>query len=63
FLLPLAAFLLGSLERSHREHAETLRERADQLERERIADAARAAAEERACGTACRPPSRRTRQV
>ena len=48
FLLPLAAFLLGSLERSHREHAETLRERADQLERERIADAARAAAEERA---------------
>jgi signal transduction histidine kinase len=48
FLLPLAAFLLGSLERSHREHAETLRERADQLERERIAEAARAAAEERA---------------
>lgn len=47
-LLPLAAFLLGSLERSHRERAEILRERADQLERERLADAARAAAEERA---------------
>jgi signal transduction histidine kinase len=48
FLLPVAAFLLGSLERSHREHAEALRERARQLERERIAEAARAAAEERA---------------
>jgi signal transduction histidine kinase len=47
-LLPLAAFLLGSLERSRREHAEILRERADQLERERRAEAARAAAEERA---------------
>ncbi|HEU4948238.1 MAG TPA: histidine kinase [Kribbella sp.] len=47
-LLPLAAFLLGSLERSHREHAEALRERTEQLERERIAEAARAAAEERA---------------
>jgi len=47
-LLPLAAFLLGSLERSQRERAEILRERADQLERERLADAARAAAEERA---------------
>ncbi|TDO54740.1 signal transduction histidine kinase [Kribbella sp. VKM Ac-2527] len=54
-LLPLAAFLLGSLERTRREHAETLRqhaetlrERADQLERERRAEAARAAAEERA---------------
>ncbi|TCM45909.1 sensor histidine kinase [Kribbella sp. VKM Ac-2568] len=47
-LLPLAAFLLGSLERTRREHAETLRERAEQLERERVAEAARAAAEERA---------------
>jgi signal transduction histidine kinase len=47
-LLPLAAFLLGSLERSHREHAETLRQRAEQLERGRLAEAARAAAEERA---------------
>ena len=54
-LLPLAAFLLGSLERTRREHAETLRqhaetlrERAEQLERERQAEAARAAAEERA---------------
>ncbi|WP_433163708.1 sensor histidine kinase [Kribbella sp. CA-247076] len=48
FLLPVAAWLLGSLERSHREHAAVLRERADQLERERVAEAARAAAEERA---------------
>ncbi|WP_344211900.1 sensor histidine kinase [Kribbella sancticallisti] len=47
-LLPLAAFLLGSLERTRREHAETLRERTEQLERERLAEAARAAAEERA---------------
>jgi signal transduction histidine kinase len=47
-LLPLAAFLLGSLERSQREHAAALRERAEQLERERAAEAARAAAEERA---------------
>ncbi|MFC5261537.1 sensor histidine kinase [Kribbella qitaiheensis] len=47
-LLPLAAFLLGSLERTRREHAETLRERAEQLGRERVAEAARAAAEERA---------------
>ena len=48
FLLPVAAFLAGSLERSHREHASALRERASQLERERVAEAARAAAEERA---------------
>ena len=48
FLLPVAAFLAGSLERSHREHAETLRERASELERERATEAARAAAEERA---------------
>ena len=48
FLLPVAAFLAGSLERSHRERAAALRERADQLERERAAEAARAAAEERA---------------
>ncbi|MEU4287400.1 histidine kinase [Kribbella sp. NPDC026596] len=48
FLLPVAAFLAGSLERSHREHASALRERANQLERERVAEAARAAAEERA---------------
>lgn len=48
FLLPVAAFLAGSLERSHREHASALRERADQLERERAAETARAAAEERA---------------
>ncbi|MEV0803142.1 histidine kinase [Kribbella sp. NPDC050281] len=41
FLLPVAAFLAGSLERSHRE-------RAAQLERERVSEAARAAAEERA---------------
>lgn len=48
FLLPVAAFLAGSLERSHREKAVALRERADQLERERAAETARAAAEERA---------------
>jgi signal transduction histidine kinase len=47
-LLPIAAFLAGSLERSHRERAAALRERADQLERERAAETARAAAEERA---------------
>ncbi|MEV5960511.1 histidine kinase [Kribbella sp. NPDC051952] len=48
FLLPVAAFLAGSLERSHREHAAALGERAEQLERERAAETARAAAEERA---------------
>ncbi|MGC4940035.1 sensor histidine kinase [Kribbella sp. DT2] len=48
FLLPLAAYLLGSLERTRRQNAEMLRDRADQLERERRAEAARAAAEERA---------------
>ncbi|MDX6248076.1 MAG: hypothetical protein QOF10_1436, partial [Kribbellaceae bacterium] len=47
-LLPLAAYLLGSLERSRREHAAILEERAEQLERERLAEAARAVAEERA---------------
>ncbi|MET9311018.1 histidine kinase [Kribbella sp. NPDC003505] len=47
-LLPVAAYLLGSLERSRREHAQFLEDRARQLQRERRAEAARAAAEERA---------------
>ena len=47
-LLPLTAFLLGTLARTSRDRAETLQERADQLERQRQSDAARAAAQERA---------------
>jgi signal transduction histidine kinase len=47
-MLPVGAFLAGSLERSHRELAAVLRQRTEQLERERRTEAARAAAEERA---------------
>ncbi|MFI5694797.1 sensor histidine kinase [Kribbella sp. NPDC051586] len=47
-LLPVAAFMAGSLERSHREYAAVLRERTARLEQERRTEAARAAAEERA---------------
>jgi signal transduction histidine kinase len=47
-LLPLSAYLLGTLARTSRARTEALEERADQLERRREADAARAAAEERA---------------
>ncbi|MBO2453490.1 hypothetical protein J4573_40805 [Actinomadura barringtoniae] len=47
-LLPLAAFLLGTLARTARERTAVLAERAVRLEREQEAHAARAAAEERA---------------
>src|SRR5919198_647405 len=47
-LLPLSAYLLGTLARTSRARTEALEERADQLERRREADTARAAAEERA---------------
>ena len=47
-LLPLSAYLLGTLARISRERAEALEERAEQLARGRAADVARAAAEERA---------------
>ncbi|MFB4320043.1 sensor histidine kinase [Actinomadura sp. 21ATH] len=47
-LLPMTAFLLGTLARTARERSEALVERSAQLEREREAEAARAAAEERA---------------
>jgi signal transduction histidine kinase len=47
-LLPLSAYLLGTLARTSRARTEALEERADQLERRREADAARGAAEERA---------------
>ena len=47
-LLPLTAYLLGALARTSRARTEALAEKARQLERERTADAARAAAEERA---------------
>jgi signal transduction histidine kinase len=47
-LLPLSAYLLGTLARISRERAEALEERAEQLARGREADVARAAAEERA---------------
>ncbi|WP_217711622.1 sensor histidine kinase [Actinomadura sp. NAK00032] len=47
-LLPMAAFLLGTLARTARERSDALAERSAQLEREREAEAARAAAEERA---------------
>ena len=47
-LLPLAAFLLGTLARTARERTGVLAERAVRLEREQAAHAARAAAEERA---------------
>lgn len=47
-LLPLSAYLLGTLARTSRARTEALEERAGQLERRREADAARAAAEERA---------------
>ncbi|RBQ14650.1 sensor histidine kinase [Spongiactinospora rosea] len=47
-LLPMTAFLLGTLARTSRERSDALAERSAQLERERQAEAARAAAEERA---------------
>ncbi|KAB2344726.1 sensor histidine kinase [Actinomadura rudentiformis] len=47
-LLPMCAFLLGTLARTARERSNALVERSVRLEREREADAARAAAEERA---------------
>ncbi|MHA7986044.1 sensor histidine kinase [Rathayibacter sp. CAU 1779] len=47
-LLPLTAYLLGSLARTSRARAQALEDRALQLERERTADAARIVAEERA---------------
>ncbi|GAA2617745.1 histidine kinase [Actinomadura fulvescens] len=47
-LLPVSAFLLGTLARTARERSDALMERSVRLEREREADAARAAAEERA---------------
>jgi signal transduction histidine kinase len=47
-LLPLTAYLLGALARAGRARTEALEDRARQLERERSADAARVAAEERA---------------
>ncbi|MFI0448348.1 sensor histidine kinase [Actinomadura sp. 6N118] len=47
-LLPMCAFLLGMLARTARERSNALMERSVRLEREREADAARAAAEERA---------------
>ncbi|WP_198653859.1 sensor histidine kinase [Actinocorallia populi] len=46
-LLPMTAFLLGTLARTARERSNALAERSAQLEREREAEAARAAAEER----------------
>lgn len=46
-LLPLAAYLLGSLARTERARLAALADRAAELERGREADAARAAAEER----------------
>lgn len=47
-LLPLCAYLLGTLARTSRARAEVLEQQAAQLGRRREADAARAAAEERA---------------
>lgn len=47
-LLPMTAFLLGTLARTVRERSDALVARSAQLEREREAEAARAAAEERA---------------
>ncbi|NNC11282.1 sensor histidine kinase [Planctomonas sp. JC2975] len=47
-LLPLTAYLLGSLARASRARTLALQDRALQLERERAADAARIVAEERA---------------
>jgi signal transduction histidine kinase len=47
-LLPLTGYLLGALARTSRARTEALEQRSRQLERERAADAARAAAEERA---------------
>jgi signal transduction histidine kinase len=47
-LLPVTAFLMGMLARAARERSDALMERSVQLEREREAEAARAAAEERA---------------
>ncbi|WP_126639158.1 sensor histidine kinase [Embleya hyalina] len=47
-LLPVTAFLMGMLARAARERSNALMERSAQLEREREAEAARAAAEERA---------------
>lgn len=47
-LLPVSAWLLGTLARSNRARNDALAHRAGQLERQRAADTARAAAEERA---------------
>ena len=47
-LVPLTAYLLGTLARTSRARTEALAEKARQLERERTADAARATARERA---------------
>ncbi|SHN74701.1 sensor histidine kinase [Cryptosporangium aurantiacum] len=47
-LLPIAAWMLGTVARLHRERADALADRAAELERQRTADAARAVAEERA---------------
>lgn len=47
-LLPIAAWMLGTVARLHRERAEALAAYAAELERQRTADAARAVAEERA---------------
>ncbi|WP_344958920.1 sensor histidine kinase [Actinomadura miaoliensis] len=47
-LLPMTAFLLGTLARTGRERSDALMERSVRLEREAAAEAARAAAEERA---------------
>ncbi|WP_331769650.1 hypothetical protein OG948_38550 (plasmid) [Embleya sp. NBC_00888] len=46
--LPITAFLMGMLARAARERSDALMERSVRLEREREAEAARAAAEERA---------------
>jgi signal transduction histidine kinase len=47
-LLPIAAWMLGTVARLHRERADALAARTAELERQRSADAARAVAEERA---------------
>ncbi|MFG1922372.1 sensor histidine kinase [Cryptosporangium sp. NPDC048952] len=47
-LLPIAAWMLGTVTRLYRERGDALAARADELERQRTSDAARAVAEERA---------------
>ncbi|WP_344650363.1 sensor histidine kinase [Cryptosporangium japonicum] len=47
-LLPIAAWMLGTVARLHRERGDALAARAEELEHQRTADAARAVAEERA---------------